>query len=98
MHHPMRNRRLVSVSTSFSATPSEFESALNQMRQKTQRYRMYGKMNSEINLKKDSDGVFMSTVPIKEVESEEEPDDNTSSEETKEAPLRRNLSEQARDR
>lgn len=91
MHQNFRKRRLVSVSTSFSATPGEFEEALKKIKNSTMRYK-HGKQMSELNAKRDDDEEMINTDTIKEVESEEEPD-NESSDDDRKLKMQKHLSE-----
>lgn len=82
-----RLRRLISVSTSFSSTPQEFEDAMKQMKNKR---RLKSRKNtvSEYIMKEEEDfDIELRTIPIKEVVSEDdEQEENKAEKESIEKP------------
>lgn len=97
---PFRNRRLVSVSTSFGATPNDFDEAIKKMsNQRTQRERkehksqLIGERLEEEEEDDDEEEKIDTTVPIKEVESDEDNNADSDSDDGENVGLSRNLSD-----
>jgi hypothetical protein len=76
---PFRNRRLVSVSTSFGASPNDFEESMKKMNKqqnfklrKEHRSQLIGESLEEEEEDGDEEEKIDTTVPIKEVESDDD--------------------------
>lgn len=96
---PIRSRRLVSVSTSFSSTPQEFEDTLRQMKSKN--HAKSKKLTATEKILKqevdEEEDEFTMTVPIKEVDSESDNQEEVEDQSPK-IMLKRNLSDIPQDR
>jgi hypothetical protein len=75
---PFRNRRLVSVSTSFGASPNDFEESMRKMKikenfkQNNNRSQLIGESLIEEEEDGSEEEKIDTTVPIKEVESDDD--------------------------
>lgn len=87
------------MSTSFSATSQEFEAALKKMNSKSQKHKIRGKHKSELPLKEEEDDEeAIDTNAIKEVESEDEANEESSFDEHKPLGYQRTISDYDKER
>jgi hypothetical protein len=87
------------VSTSFSATSQEFEAALKKMHTQSQRHKVRGKHKSELPLKEEEDDEeVIETNAIKEAESEDEANEESSFDEHKPLGFQRAISDYDKER